>query len=305
MFPISFWADEECRVAVEADDFAKSLSETGRFLFERWRAGSSAADLPTQTDLNTAVLNPIMPYIFIVECRNGGYTFRMAGSEILRLEGDIVGKRLEQLIPPIPKFATVWRQYGDALNNRIFARHETLEWCEKEMVAYEVMLLPLRPMRDGGQLLIGTAHGAEIDQRRRGARADRAISFNFPQPRVSRQENGMMEIDYLSESIIVSPQTVRFSRQKMLEIGTGQPVPVLLRANHLQGMAGELYLELSAPQQHELVSRTAVFSDSPAGQEIFEQFSKRFRLPYPMRHFTDEGAARDWLNAEDATGNGA
>ncbi|MGH6959953.1 MAG: hypothetical protein ACREE7_05675, partial [Dongiaceae bacterium] len=80
--------------------------------------------------------------------------FRLAGTGITAMEGEITGRYLDELIPD-PVGSIMARHYMDAIAGRVHLRHDTLYWEKRGHIRYDVLLLPLGD--EGGiNMLLGT-----------------------------------------------------------------------------------------------------------------------------------------------------
>ena len=94
----------------------------------------------------------LLPNLFLIDVVSGRprrFRFRLVGTRIVELEGEITNKFLDELISNGPETAAMARHYDDATEGRLYVRRETLGWHPRERahVNYDVLLLPLS--RDG------------------------------------------------------------------------------------------------------------------------------------------------------------
>jgi len=149
---------------------AVAVSPLGRQFLQHWHAKCPPGAFPCRSDIAPEELGPLLPYIFLIDIvRDGGsedngpldFRFRLVGTAIVNLEGEHTGKLLSDLFPDRKAYPVLWRHYFDAAAGRVWVRHETLRWQDRDHIGYEVILAPLQD--DSGQvnMLIGIAHAQE------------------------------------------------------------------------------------------------------------------------------------------------
>jgi hypothetical protein len=84
------------------------------------------------------------------------FRFRLVGTRIADLEGEMTDRFLDEFVPGVPGTAMA-RHYDDAVDGRIYVRHETLHWRKREYINYEVLLLPLSSDGRAVDMLLGLA----------------------------------------------------------------------------------------------------------------------------------------------------
>lgn len=145
------------------------ISPMGRAFLSYWhskcRATEQGQAYPRRSDIHPEEIRALLPYIFMVDVLRGGpdldFRFRLVGTAIMEIEGEHTGLKLSAMFPDRAAYAVLWRQYRDAAAGKVWVRHETLRWQDRDHVAYEVILAPLQD--DSGQvtMLIGIAHAQE------------------------------------------------------------------------------------------------------------------------------------------------
>jgi hypothetical protein len=119
--------------------------------YEYWRRKGAGKVIPSRADLDPLEIPQLLANVFLVDVVPGHprrFRFRLVGTRIADLEGEMTGKFLDEFVPD-PHAAAMARQYEDAADGRVYVRRETLRWLERkrEHIAYDVLLLPLS--RDG------------------------------------------------------------------------------------------------------------------------------------------------------------
>jgi hypothetical protein len=122
--------------------------------YEYWRRKAAGKAMPSRADLDPLEIPQLLPGVFLVDVVPGPprrFRFRLVGTRIAELEGEMTGKFLDEFIPGSSGTA-MGRQYEDAAEGRIGMRRETLRWHEHERqhINYDVLLLPLS--RDGATI---------------------------------------------------------------------------------------------------------------------------------------------------------
>jgi hypothetical protein len=113
--------------------------------YEYWSAKGAGKVLPSRADLDPLEIPQLLTNVFLMDIVAGSpprFRFRLVGTRIAELEGEMTNKFLDEVIPTAPGTA-LSRQYEDAAEGRIYIRHETLHWRAREHVRYCVLLLPL------------------------------------------------------------------------------------------------------------------------------------------------------------------
>jgi len=85
--------------------------------------------------------------------------FRLVGTGITAIEGEITGRLLSELVPDRQQHAMLWQQYEAALAGQVWLRMETLEWQHRGHITYEVLVVPM--LDDAGEIaqFLGVASG--------------------------------------------------------------------------------------------------------------------------------------------------
>lgn len=131
-----------------------SRPENGPFqeFYAYWRDKSGEKVMPARADLDPLEIPGLLPNLFLIDVVSGRprrFRFRLVGTRIVELEGEITNKFLDELVSNGPETAAMARHYDDATEGRLYVRRETLGWHPRERahVNYDVLLLPLS--RDG------------------------------------------------------------------------------------------------------------------------------------------------------------
>lgn len=275
-----------------------SLSEPVRTLLEYWLSKCRNGEFPPRSAIEPREIVGLLPSVFIVERLAGetsDYRFQLVGTRIVEVEGECTGKLLSDLFPDRDRRADIWKQYDDACEGAIHVRHENLGWRDKESIDYEIVLLPLCG-RDGTVgYLIGTAHGSPLPRKIHPPRNPGLVRGKAEFPDVSLGPDGIVTIDYESARIAVSPATVQYTRQKILELGKGKAVPVMVLAEAVSGLGGGLQTTMAEPEQSGAVLASAIVATTPTGRKLAEAFLASHRSPFPIRLFASAEEARSWL----------
>jgi len=124
-----------------------SRPENGAFqgFYAYWHCKGGGKSMPSRGDLDPLEIPRLLPSLFLVDVVPGDrrrFRFRLVGTRIAQLEGEITNKFLDELVPPETAMA---RHYEDTAEGRIYVRRETLRWHPRERahVNYDVLLLPL------------------------------------------------------------------------------------------------------------------------------------------------------------------
>lgn len=122
--------------------------------YEYWRHKAGGRILPSRADLDPLEIPQLLPGIFLIDVVAGSprrFRFRLVGTRIGELEGELTNRFLDELIPGSPG-TTMARHYEEAAEGRISVRRETLRWHtrERQHINYDVLLLPLS--RDGATI---------------------------------------------------------------------------------------------------------------------------------------------------------
>lgn len=146
------------------------ISSLGQEFLRYWRSKcplvESGQTFPRRGDIHPEEIVHLLPYIFMLDVLRGDeeldFRFRLVGTAIVEIEGEHTGLRLSGMFPDRKAFGVLWQQYRDAAAGKVWVRHETLRWQDREHIAYEVILAPLE--NDSGEvtMLIGIAHAQNV-----------------------------------------------------------------------------------------------------------------------------------------------
>ena len=275
-----------------------NMSEPAQLLLEYWVSKCRNGRFPLRSEIEPREIVDILPYIFFMERLEGEkseYRFQLVGTRIVEAEGECTGKLLSDLFPDRDRYDDIWWQYDHACEGEIHVRHENLGWRSRDFINYEVLLLPLCGRDEKIGYLIGTAHGSPLPPRHAYPKNARLIRQKSDVPGVSVGADGIVTVDYKSDEIAVSPATVRYTRQKFLELGQGKPVPVLILAEAISGVRGGLQAAMTEPNHVGAVLASAIVATTPTGRKMAEAFIDSHRSPFPIRLFGSVKDAKSWL----------
>jgi hypothetical protein len=112
---------------------------------EYWQRKGAGKGLPGRADIDPVDIPHLLANVFLIDVVGGSpqrFHFRLVGTRITELEGEMTNKYLDEFVPGAAGTA-MGRHYEDTAAGRIYVRQETLHWREREHVTYEVLLLPL------------------------------------------------------------------------------------------------------------------------------------------------------------------
>ena len=127
-------------------------SENRAFLefYEYWRRKAAGKGVPSRADIDPVEIAQLLRNVFLVDIVPGPprrFRFRLVGTRIAEMEGEMTNRFLDEIVPS-PSSTAMARQYEEAAEGRISVRHETLRWHTRDRhIDYDVLLLPLS--RDG------------------------------------------------------------------------------------------------------------------------------------------------------------
>jgi hypothetical protein len=121
--------------------------ENAAFLefYEYWLAKGAGRGMPARSDIDPLDIPQLLANVFLIDVVEGSpsrFRFRLVGTRIAELEGEMTNRFLDEFIPAAAGTAMA-RHYDDTVLGRIYVRHETLHWRKREYVNYDVLLLPL------------------------------------------------------------------------------------------------------------------------------------------------------------------
>lgn len=127
--------------------------------YEYWLQKAAGKGLPSRADLDPLEIPQLLPNVFLVDVvpvNPRRFRFRLVGTRIAELEGEMTNAHLDEFVPNSPGTAMA-RHYEDAAEGRVYLRHETLSWHsrEREHLGYDVLLLPLSPDGTAIDMLFG------------------------------------------------------------------------------------------------------------------------------------------------------
>jgi hypothetical protein len=125
--------------------------ENAAFLefYEYWLGKGTGKGMASRTDIDPLDIPALLANVFLIDVVPGKprrFRFRLVGTRITELEGEMTNRFLDEFVPGAAGTAMA-RHYEDTLRGHIYMRHETLHWRKREYVNYDVLLLPLS--RDG------------------------------------------------------------------------------------------------------------------------------------------------------------
>lgn len=115
-----------------------------------WRERAGPHGVMRRSDLHPEELARLLPNIFLVDRLDGkpfDVAFRLVGTVITQVEGEMTGRRLSDLIPRA-KDPVVWDHFARAFAGEACLRRHTLRWQERDHILYHVLMMP---MTRGGQ----------------------------------------------------------------------------------------------------------------------------------------------------------
>ncbi len=113
--------------------------------YEYWQRKGAGKGVPARADIDPLDFPQLLANVFLIDVVPGNprrFRFRLVGTRISELEGEMTNKFLDEFIPGAGG-AAMARHYEDTIRGRIYVRHETLHWRKREYVNYDVLLLPL------------------------------------------------------------------------------------------------------------------------------------------------------------------
>ena len=135
--------------------------ENAAFLefYDYWLRRSAGKPMPARADIDPLDIPRLLPNLFLIDVVPGRprrYRFRLVGTRIAELEGEITNRFLDEFVPGAAGTAMA-RHYDDTVAGRVYVRRETLYWRQREHVNYDVLLLPLSSDGVTVDMLVGLA----------------------------------------------------------------------------------------------------------------------------------------------------
>lgn len=130
-----------------------------RALFDYWKSKRNGEGMVLRASIDPVEIPQLLPSIFLVDVIRedvARYRFRLVGTKICDLEGNITGKYLDELGAEQEHMA-MYRHYDDACASLLYIRNADLGWMGKEFRQYRVLLLPLHEPGHNVDMLIGLA----------------------------------------------------------------------------------------------------------------------------------------------------
>jgi hypothetical protein len=113
--------------------------------YEYWLSKGADKGLPARADIDPLDIPQLLANVFLIDVVPGNprrFRFRLVGTRITELEGEMTNRFLDEFVPGAAGTAMA-RHYEDTVAGQIYVRHETLHWRRREYVNYDVLLLPL------------------------------------------------------------------------------------------------------------------------------------------------------------------
>jgi hypothetical protein len=135
--------------------------ENAAFLefYDYWLGKGAGKAMPARADIDPLDIPALLANVFLIDVVPGNprrFRFRLVGTCITELEGEMTNRFLDEFVPDAAG-AAMARHYEDTVQGRIRVRHETLHWRKREYVNYDVLLLPLSSDGQTVDMLFGLA----------------------------------------------------------------------------------------------------------------------------------------------------
>jgi len=130
-----------------------------RDFFAYWQGKRRGGLLPARADIEPTEIPQLLPNIFLIDVVAGDplrFRFRLVGTRIAELEGEMTNRFLDEFIPGAAGTAMA-RHYEETMQGHLSVRHETLHWRRRDYVSYDVLLLPLASDGRTVDMLFGLA----------------------------------------------------------------------------------------------------------------------------------------------------
>ena len=127
--------------------------------YEYWLRQGAGKAMPARADIDPLDIPQLLANVFLMDVMPGPpqrFRFRLVGTRIAELEGEMTNKFLDEFVPGAAGTAMA-RHYEDTVEGRLSVRRETLHWRKREYINYDVLLLPLSSDGRIVDMLIGFA----------------------------------------------------------------------------------------------------------------------------------------------------
>ena len=124
-----------------------------------WLGKGAGKGMPARADIDALDIPALLANVFLIDVVPGNprrFRFRLVGTRITELEGEMTNRFLDEFVPGAAGTAMA-RHYEDTLEGRIYVRHETLHWRKRDYINYDVLLLPLSSDGRTVDMLFGLA----------------------------------------------------------------------------------------------------------------------------------------------------
>jgi hypothetical protein len=135
--------------------------ENAAFLefYEYWLRKGAGKAMPARADIDPLDIPQLLANVFLMDVVRGTpqrFRFRLVGTRIAELEGEMTNRFLDEFVPGAAGTAMA-RHYEDAVEGRLSVRRETLHWRQRDYINYDVLLLPLSSDGRTVDMLMGLA----------------------------------------------------------------------------------------------------------------------------------------------------
>ena len=135
--------------------------ENAAFLefYEYWLGKGAGKGMAARADIDPMDIPALLANVFLIDVVPGKprrFRFRLVGTRITELEGEMTNRFLDEFVPGAAGTAMA-RHYEETIQGHIYVRHETLHWRKREYVNYDVLLLPLSSDGQSVDMLFGLA----------------------------------------------------------------------------------------------------------------------------------------------------
>jgi hypothetical protein len=127
--------------------------------YEYWLRKGAGRAMPARADIEPLEIPRLLANVFLMDVVPGTprrFRFRLVGTRIADLEGEMTNRFLDEFVPGAAGTAMA-RHYEETAGGRISVRHETLHWRKREYINYDVLLLPLSSDGETVDMLFGLA----------------------------------------------------------------------------------------------------------------------------------------------------
>jgi hypothetical protein len=136
---------------------ASILDARIRALYRYWLGKRHGRRAPARADIDPIELRSLLPHIYLFDVVEPGprLRYRLVGTAIAEMAGEVTGRFVDELLPPAV-YARMHAHYVDVVRNLVGRYYVAdMTWRDRPHVRYHRLLLPLSDDQRAANMLLG------------------------------------------------------------------------------------------------------------------------------------------------------